>query len=255
VKLSSFWRPFRAAPPVAVPGPSVIRSCTRTHTGRVRVVNEDRLLDQPECGLWAVADGMGGHSAGDVAASVAIHALGDLATSKERISSNNVLTALAEANSAILAHSSDRGAVSGSTIAALHIDGARFTLFWAGDSRIYRLGADGLERLSHDHSFVQTLVDSGVIPAESATHHPQANIITRALGTNNEVEIEVAYGMAAPGDVFLLCSDGLSGAVPDDLIAQHLTLPIDIAADALLSDALAAGGTDNITLILVVLPR
>ncbi|MBV9842513.1 MAG: serine/threonine-protein phosphatase [Sphingomonadaceae bacterium] len=253
MKLASLLRPFRAAPAGATPMLPTIRSCARTHAGRVRAINEDRLLDRPERGLWAVADGMGGHSAGDVAASIVIRALADVAGGEQAISCDAVLDALRDANAAIHARSSD--AVSGSTVAALHIERSRFTLFWAGDSRVYRLGEHGLERLSRDHSVVQALVDSGAIAPEQARHHPQANVITRALGTGDAVDIEVAAGTVSPGDVFLLCSDGLSGFVPDDMIALHLTLPIEIAADALLSDALAAGGADNITLVLVAIPH
>ena len=254
MKLSRFLRPFRVAAPAAMPEEPTIRSWARTHAGRVRPVNEDRLLDDPETGLGAVADGMGGHSAGDVAASIAIAKLGELRAHEGGTSSARVLAALDKANSAIRAHSRGTGAVSGSTVAALQIDGDRFTIFWAGDSRVYRLGAAGLERLSRDHSVVQALVDSGAISAESARHHPQANVITRALGTEDAIDIETMTGVVTPGDVFLLCSDGLSGFVSDREIAWQLGLPGEIAADALLASALAAGGADNITLIVVTAP-
>lgn len=252
MKLSRFLRPFRAPEPIIDREQGIIRSTARTHTGRVRVVNEDRFLDDPARGLWAVADGMGGHSAGDIAAGLVIATLA--ARTATGASAVEILGALETANSAVRAQSSGSGSVSGSTVAALRIDGDRFSIFWAGDSRVYRLGADGLERLSRDHSVVQALVDSGAISADSARHHPQANVITRALGTGDTVEVETVSGKVQPGDVFLLCSDGLSGCVADADIAAQLALPIDVAADMLLSLALAAGGEDNITLIVVAVP-
>jgi serine/threonine protein phosphatase PrpC len=254
VKLSRFLRPFRAAERTELAEQAVIRSCARTHTGRVRSVNEDRLLDRPEQALWAVADGMGGHSAGDVAAGIVIAHLAEQCGSGAKPGKADIVRALERANTTIRAHGQRSAAVSGSTVAALRIDNERFTLFWAGDSRIYRLGEAGLERLSHDHSVVQALVDSGAISPESARHHPQSNVITRALGTGEAVDIDTASGKISPGDVFLLCSDGLSGCVDDADIAAHLSLPVDIAADTLLAMALAAGGADNITLIIVTVP-
>lgn len=250
MKLSRLLSPFRKIDQESPAGRTAIRSCARTHMGRVRAVNEDRLLDMPERGLWAVADGMGGHSAGDVAAALVVAEL----EGRMAASDGDVLAALDSANRRIRDRGGAGGMVSGSTVAALRIDGDRFSLFWAGDSRVYRFRDGALERLSHDHSLVQALVDAGTISAESARRHPQANVITRALGTAEHIEIETAAGRLMPGDVFLLCSDGLSGSIDDADIATQLALPIEIAADLLLSLALAAGGPDNISLVLVAAP-
>jgi serine/threonine protein phosphatase PrpC len=226
-----------------------LRSVARTHVGRVRRINEDRLLNRPDCRLWAVADGMGGHSAGDVAAETVIAALQALpADAPDHI----VEAALISANRAIHDRVARSSQVSGSTVVALHIGGGdRATILWAGDSRAYRWRGGALAQLTRDHSVVQEMVDAGVLPADRAETHPQAHVITRALGTSDSVAIDRVGTDVRTGDVYLLCSDGLSREICDDALARTLALPIAHAACTLLADALAAGGKDNISFVLI----
>lgn len=225
-----------------------IRSAARTHVGRVRAVNEDRMLDLPERGLWAVADGMGGHAAGGAAATDAVRALCTLAA-QDVPGVDAVDQALAQAHAAIRAAGDDRG----TTIAGLLLDGTRFTAFWIGDSRVYRLRERSLEQLSHDHSLVQELVDSGTLTPAQAARHPHANVITRAIGIDAWSPCEAVGGEAQRRDRFLICSDGLSSLVDAGMIAAALAGDPIAAADGLVSAALDAGGTDNVTAIVIAL--
>ena len=225
-----------------------LQSAARTHIGKVRTVNEDRILDCPDQRLWAVADGMGGHSRGDRAATGVVRALASLTT--HAITSRAIGTALNAANDEILAHSL-QGETCGSTVAGLHIDCGLCTLFWAGDSRIYRLRRGRLQLLSHDHSYVQQLVDADVIKPQDARSHPQANVITRAVGISPNLEIDYAVCELVDGDQFLLCSDGLSSMIDDRTIGMLMGRGVQATAEGLIESALAAGGADNISLILV----
>lgn len=225
-----------------------LQSAARTHIGKVRTVNEDRILDCPEQRLWAVADGMGGHSRGDRAATGVVRALASLTS--EVITSRAIGQALNAANDEILAHSL-QGETCGSTVAGLHIESGLCTLFWAGDSRIYRLRHKRLQLLSHDHSYVQQLTDAGLISPDDARSHPQANVITRAVGIGPHLEIDYAVCELMDGDIFLLCSDGLSSLIDDKRIAGLMRSDLNATATWLLEAALEAGGTDNISLILV----
>ncbi len=250
--LLSGW--MRAPVGRAVPadrGEPAVRSLSRTHVGHVRAINEDRVLDQPGAGLWAIADGMGGHAAGDLAAEIVVETLRQLAERGSPLDDAMIERALGDAGRRIHAISRQSGATSGSTVAALHIDGARGMLFWAGDSRIYRLRGRRLERLTRDHSVVQELIDAGALLPEQAERHPDAHIITRALGTAPGTAVERREIETAEGDLYLLCSDGLfrDGLEPDgsDLAAATL----EVIADRLVERALAAGGRDNISLVLV----
>jgi serine/threonine protein phosphatase PrpC len=226
-----------------------LRSVARTHVGRVRRINEDRLLDRPDRGLWAVADGMGGHSAGDIAAEAVIAALQAVPADA---SDDIVEAALVSANKAIHDRVAGSSQVSGSTVVALHRTGeGRATILWAGDSRGYRLRDGTLVQLTRDHSVVQEMVDAGVLSPDRAETHPQAHVITRALGTSGSVAIDRVRTDVRAGDIYLLCSDGLSREIGDEALARTLALPITQAADTLLADALAAGGTDNISFVLI----
>ena len=222
------------------------RSAARTHVGRVRQVNEDRLLDAPELGLWAVADGMGGHVGGGAAATEAIRALCGLA---EPVTLDAIESSLAAAHEAVRGAGDERG----TTIAGLIIADAWFTAFWIGDSRVYRLRDGTLEQITCDHSLVQELVDSGVLTPDQAARHPHANIITRAIGIESWTAPDTVSGEALPGDRFLICSDGLSGLVEASDIARMLGREPAAAVDALIAAALDAGGTDNVTVVIIAL--
>ena len=224
--------------------PLPVRSTHRTHVGRVRQVNEDRVLDRPDRRLWAVADGMGGHSAGDRAAAAAIDALGELPAP---VTASAILGALDAANGRIAAEA-ERGG-SGTTIVVAWADGARLRLFWAGDSRAYRVRDGRASALTRDHSLVQELVDGGLLSEAEAERHPQANVVTRALGIAASVAIETAECDLAAGDLILLCSDGLSRSLgPRDFTPG---LDLGIQADRLLMNALQRDGSDNASLVLV----
>jgi len=227
----------KAAPPFP------IRSTHRTHVGRVRSVNEDRVLDASDRMLWVIADGMGGHKAGDVAAETLVAHLG----ATTAIDNAATLTqALIQANDLIRAQTDGQG---GTTVVSLRIDNAVATLSWAGDSRAYLIRDGELRLLTHDHSVVQQLVDAGVITAEQALHHPHANVITNALGTSAEVRIDTAEVNLIAGDRILLCSDGLSRSLSERDVVGDCGL--DPLADRMLTNALQRDGQDNISLILV----
>jgi len=226
------------------------RSQSRSHVGRARKVNEDRVLDRPDRALWAVADGMGGHRGGDIAAEIAIAALRDLADDPAPITEAAIAAALRQANAAILERGAAVGGVIGSTVVVLHIADSVAHLFWAGDSRAYRAEAGAWRQLTRDHSFVQELLDQGLISHGDAENHPRAHVITRALGVDAEVELECRSLPLLGNDVLLLCSDGLSRSLaaetPDDLDRFDRQI-----ADFLLDAALRNDGSDNISFVVV----
>lgn len=242
------WARSGAAPPLtAAP---LVTSAARTHVGRVRTVNEDRLLDRPDRALWAVADGMGGHSAGAAAATMAIEALDRIAAAPDPITRATLMQAIAHANATIHAASDAATGTSGATIVAMTLDGLTAMICWAGDSRAYRIRGGTAEPLTHDHSLVQEMIDAGVLTARAAERHPHANVVTRALGVAAGVDIDVTTAMLAPGDRILLCSDGISRS----LDARDFTMmPAEIGqcADRLLNNALQRDGSDNATLVVV----
>jgi serine/threonine protein phosphatase PrpC len=225
------------------------RSVSRSHVGRVRQVNEDRVLDRPDCALWAVADGMGGHRGGDIAADLAISALRGIADAGAPVVDSAIRGALEAANAEILARAEAAGGVIGSTIVALHVAEGEARIFWAGDSRAYRARDGRWEQVTRDHSLVQQLVDEGLIDREQAKRHPQAHVITRALGVEDAVELESICFAVEPGDLLLLCSDGLSRSLGADVPAE-----LDQeTADRLLADTLNRDGSDNISFVLLAI--
>ncbi|MBE1529712.1 serine/threonine protein phosphatase PrpC [Sphingopyxis sp. OAS728] len=223
---------------------TAIRSVSRTHVGKVRTINEDRILDRPERGLWAVADGMGGHSSGDVAAQMAIDRLDRLAVPR----ADGVLSALQSANAEIFARFDCKDRRSGTTIVAALIAGGNLDLFWAGDSRAYRIRSGAPQLLTRDHSVVQQMVDAGALSSEAAMRHPQANVITRALGVESKVSIDHAALPVLPGDIILLCSDGVSRSLGERPVAAQ---PIELLAQHILDEALVLDGSDNASLVLI----
>jgi len=230
---------------------SPVESVARTHVGRVRKLNEDRALDRPDMSLWAVADGMGGHAAGDVAATVVIEELAALDPAVETIAA-----CLERANDRLLDHAAETGQDAiATTIVVLGLTETHAYCVWSGDSRAYLFRRGRLAQITRDHSLVQDLVEAGRISAEDARVHPQSHIVTQAVGIDDVVELETTEVAREPGDVFLLCSDGLTGMLNDDEIAGVLRVnDLPSAADALLQAALDRGGHDNVTLVLVRAP-
>lgn len=243
------------SPTVAAPPTLSFATAGRTHVGLRRKLNEDGYLARPEAGLWAVADGMGGHQAGEVASGLIVSALAEvdrqgsgfalLNTVRDRLDAvNRDLTVRAEAMG--------KGAVIGSTVAALVVHENHYACVWAGDSRAYLLRGDLLMRLTHDHSLIQELIDSGQLDEDQARERRISNIITRAVGAAESLELAETHGDIRPGDLFLICSDGLTGLVDDGEIRDILaTFDIETAADRLLALTLERGARDNVTLVLI----
>lgn len=230
------------------PALRVVEIAEATDVGTVRDHNEDRALVRPS--LLAVADGMGGAQAGEVAAQMAVDHLGALDASDPEA----VIDAIEHANRAIVAaaDSDPNKSGMGTTVTALSTEGETLSIAHVGDSRAY-LWRDGrLRQLTADHSVVAELVRQGKISAEEAEVHPHRNVITRALGADREVAVDSYDQVAKEGDVVLLCSDGLSGQVPDDAIASVLSHEprLDRVATTLVNQANAAGGIDNVTVLL-----
>ena len=229
-------------------------SAGATDRGQVRQINEDAYLDGLEQGLWAVADGMGGHAAGDLASRSVIQALATAPQQRFPGRGVAVLQAcLADANRRLCAEARQRGvSIIGSTVAALYAIRAHCVLLWVGDSRIYRLRTGILHRLSHDHSQVQDLVDQGLLAPEAAETHPAANIITRAVGADDLLQVEAQICEVKNGDRFLLCSDGLTKELSEAEIAELMgRVAVDALPRALIEEACRRGARDNVTAVVV----
>lgn len=225
----------------------------RTDIGKLRKQNEDAAWFDEDRAVFAVADGMGGHLAGEVASRMAIEAVQRMARENECPGIAALREAVACAHETILAHAQDHieCAGMGTTLSVLWQGENYAYIAHVGDSRIYRLREGSLTQITQDHSLVEELVRAGLITREQARTHPRRNIITRALGTHGENEPDLLVTDVQDGDVFLLCTDGLTGMVPDDEIERTLRdCGLEEAADRLLALALDAGGRDNVTLIL-----
>ena len=228
---------------------------SRTHVGLRRKVNEDSLLVRSERGLWAVADGMGGHQAGDVASAKVVEALHDLPIVYGLDALVETATvALEQVNRDLieLAGSDDTEMSIGSTVVGLAIAGDQYRAFWAGDSRAYLLRDGLVTQITRDHSLVQSLVDAGMLSPGEALDHPNANIITRAVGVSPKLQVDTVGGAVVAGDLFILGSDGVTRLVDDQELAEQLASgSMDEAADRLIEMVLARGAPDNATLIIV----
>lgn len=226
-----------------------------THVGTVRQSNQDAFLMRPEIGLWAVADGAGGHGGGEIASAAVAEALRAL---PKGLSAGELLArvraALAETNAALRQEAAMRGprALLASTVVVLLVREAHFACLWAGDSRCYLWRGGTLSRVTRDHSLVQELLDRGEITAEAAEQHPQANVVTRAVGADDGLVLDKVTGQVLPGDVFVLMSDGVSKALDDAALARTLAAADGQAlADALIALAMSRGSTDNVTAVVV----
>lgn len=241
--LAGSMDPVTTAPQLHISGDGL------THRGRVRERNEDAILIDPNGELWAVADGMGGHGHGDIAASMVIDslALGDLGAEPL----DALVTQLEQCNAAIYARAA--GATMGATIVAAYVEHDVSYLAWVGDSRIYLWRRGRLQQMSKDHSQTQELIDEGVLTQEGARTHPDRNVITRAIGVAPEVAVDVAVLPLARDDRLLLCSDGLTGCVCDHDIGIVLDRHLDDrqTAQTLVEAALVAGAPDNVSVIIV----
>lgn len=225
----------------------------RTDTGLVRKQNEDAAWFDQQKGIFAVADGMGGHLAGEVASRMAIEAVQKMAQEEDAPSIAALKKTVEDVHAAIFAHAQANPACAGmgTTLSMLWCAQGHVYIAHVGDSRIYRLRGGELDQITQDHSLVEELVRAGLITREQARTHSRRNIITRALGTQGENTPDLLVTDLCDGDLFLLCTDGLNSMISDEMIKETLrSLPIGQAADALIASALEAGGRDNVTLIL-----
>jgi protein phosphatase len=222
-----------------------------TDVGRVRTGNEDALLIDDRLGVFAVADGMGGHVAGEVASSTAVEAV------RAAIAGGSAIDeAIRAANAAVRDRAAEDPALTGmgtTLTAVVPLDGSRVLIGHVGDSRAYLLRGGQLTRLTDDHSLVEELVRDGRITAEQAEAHPQRSIITRAIGVEAEIDVDVYTIEVSNGDRILICSDGLSDMLRDAEVARVADTSADAstAADRLVAAANDAGGGDNITVVVL----
>ncbi|HYZ34061.1 MAG TPA: protein phosphatase 2C domain-containing protein [Crenalkalicoccus sp.] len=223
-----------------------------THAGAVRTRNEDSLVHRPDLGLWAVADGAGGHGAGDVASQAVAAALDAIPPG---LAAAEILAQVRLRLTAVHHELQQRAAEAGperviaTTVVVLLARHGHFACLWAGDSRAYLLRGGTLQRITHDHSLVQEMVDQGALSEAEAESHPQANVILRAIGAAGALELDKVSGRLAAGDRLMLCSDGLFKSLPEAEIAEMLTGGRDAAA--LVEAAVARGARDNVSAITV----
>ncbi len=242
-----------------------------TDVGRKRKGNEDSLFVNPEQNLYVVADGMGGHAAGEVASKVAVEAINEfvcMTGGDEEITwpfgldesmsydGNRLKTAVRYANNKVLATTQESSEYEGmaTTVVAALVDGQTANIAHVGDSRIYLHRNGGLVQLTSDHSWVNEQIQGGMLSADQARTHPLRNVVTRALGGRADLDVEMQVHEALPEDVLLLCSDGLTTMVPDPDIARILGAAagdVEKAARDLVDEANARGGEDNITVLLL----
>lgn len=227
----------------------------------IRSGNEDNFTvdASPTRGIFIVADGMGGHAAGEVASEMAVRIVQRELSPVRDLDGEDVVqmvaSALKRANRAIhdrtLTETDKQGM--GTTVSALLLAGTRYLIGQVGDSRVYLFRENSLTQLTKDHSYVQEQVDAGFLTPEQARYHPYSNVITRCVGAGNDVEPDIYRGEMRPGDLFLVASDGLTGMVEDRRLAQLLgsRAEPDRKVQSLIAEANGRGGLDNITAILV----
>lgn len=232
-----------------------IATAGATNTGRVRDHNEDSFLTKPQSGVWVVADGMGGHDAGDFASQTITE---ELASVGVPISAEDLqarfMERLARAHTHIQDHAAELGAGTiGATIVGLLAYEDQYLCIWSGDSRIYLLRDGVLIQQTKDHTEVNDLIDAGLMSEEEAVSWPRRNVITRAIGVSEEPQCDVVAGRLQPGDVFLLCSDGLTEHSSDDELAQALmqASSAETACQQLIEMTLDRGAKDNVTTVVV----
>jgi protein phosphatase len=233
----------------------------RTDVGRIRAGNEDSLYADATSsrGLFIVADGMGGHAAGEVASAMAVQIvareLAVVPASDTPGAAERMHEALRTANRVIYDRTTREAEKQGmgTTASVLLLSDAGYLIGQVGDSRVYRLREGEFRQLTRDHSYVQEQIDAGYLTPEQARYHPYSNVITRCVGANEDVTPEVFSGELRPGDVFLVASDGLTGMVEDRRLQQLLASRAAPArvVDALIAEANGRGGLDNITAIIV----
>jgi len=242
-----------------------------TDVGRKRKGNEDSLFVNPEQNLFVVADGMGGHAAGEVASRLAVDAINEficLTGDDEEITwpfgldetisydGNRLKTAIRYANRKVLEATKEKSEYEGmaTTVAAVLVDGDSANLGHVGDSRIYLMRNGTISQLTTDHSWVNEQIVGGMISPDQARSHPLRNVVTRALGGKNDMQVDMKVHKIEPGDMLLLCSDGLTTMMPDEDIARVMSETkndVEKATRELVAAANAKGGEDNITVVML----
>jgi protein phosphatase/serine/threonine-protein phosphatase Stp1 len=231
------------------------RSWAATHPGAKRGHNEDAYVDRPDLGLWAVADGAGGHAAGEVASGMiadALQAIPPGLSASELLA--EVRLAIERTHASLREEAAQRGpdVLVASTVVVMLARGEHFACLWAGDSRAYLLRNGMLRQITRDHSLVQELLEAGAIGPDEVENHPRANVITRAVGAEvDEFTLDKVSDRLVPGDRFLLCSDGLCKTLPESELGTLLAAPDGEAPKALIDAALAMNVSDNVTAVAV----
>lgn len=230
-------------------------SVDKTHQGNVRSLNEDALLSRPDAGLWVVADGMGGHEAGEVASQMIVADLESL-PSRAYVSDlvDDVEDTLLLVNQKLRVHSVEKlnGLTVGSTVACLILKEAIGVVLWVGDSRLYRLRDRQFEQLTKDHSEVQAQIDRGELTEEQAEHSSIKNMLSRAIGAFDELDVDVNAFPIKRDDLFLLCSDGLYNELSANELKQILeSEKLNKVPDKLMNECLSKEAKDNISFIVV----
>lgn len=225
-----------------------------TDVGCKREINEDSFLSRPDYGLWVVADGMGGHAAGDVASQTIVEELNSIgvAASPEDLHAR-FMERLTHANALILEHAARlEVGMMGATVAAVLVFESQFACVWSGDSRVYLMRKGQLSQVTKDHTELRALLDAGSITPEEAESFPRKNVITHAIGVSATPECERVSGDLQAGDVFLICSDGLTEHLLDEDIATALdALGPQDACDVMVQETLTRGAKDNVTVVAI----
>ena len=224
-----------------------------SHAGHVREINEDAMVCRDDIGVWAVADGMGGHERGDFASQTVIQnlkAVTSCATPKDLAAA--VLDSLQNANGALFRASKEADSTIGTTVVTLLLHSGNALAVWSGDSRLYRLRETEFEQITSDHTVVQQLVDDGALEKAEADNHPHSHVLTQAIGVASEFMVDVAEVNVQPGDRLMLVSDGVYGSIPAKKLSAYLTDggPTE-AADRIIEAVLAGQAADNATVIVV----
>ncbi len=230
----------------------------KTHPGKLRPYNEDAVLDMSESSIWVVADGMGGHSAGDVASQMLVDRIARYIKDVQNTNIDDIRAVVQSANLEIYQYAQTYldGKTMGTTLVLLFFQDSYYHCLWVGDSRIYQLRNDCFVQKTRDHSQVMDLVEQGLLAFEDAESHPLSNVITRAIGVDDTVRIDQISGSLEDGDQFLLCSDGLSKELSNDELRRTLCADsVNQAGLALMHSALVRGARDNVTCALIKVCR
>lgn len=249
----------------------VLRSFALTHVGLRRTHNEDSYFGSDDLGLYLVADGMGGHAAGEIASQTAVNAVRDFVSRAERDrditlpfgadrkrsdTENILLSAIKIANQLICRRAAERPEMNGmgTTLAGIKIHQASASVFNVGDSRVYRIRNQSITQVTTDHSWITEQIQRRMLTEQEARNHRWRNVITRALGNKTSLEVDLETLPLEDKDVLVICTDGLSGQLSDQVILDTIAAcqpDLDAACKELISQANAAGGLDNTTVILV----